>query len=81
MTVINLQKQILFAAFQSSQEGQLQSSNHKAARDQCLAQGCLSRVNAYQHRSLNPNPPVEGWFPFHYGILPFLNTMHQAWLQ
>lgn len=81
VTRMNIQMLILLAAFHPPQEGQPQSSSHKAARDQCLAQGCLSRVNAYQHRSLNLDPPVEGWCPFHDGTLPSLKTMHQSGLQ
>lgn len=73
-------KQTVFAACRPASESQLQSS-YKAARDQCLAQGCLSRANAYQHRSLNPDPPVEGWCPFHRGALPPPNTKHQDWQQ
>lgn len=55
-------------------------SSCTAGRDKCLAWGCLSRANTYQHRSLNPYPLAERRCPFHYGFLQPLNTLHEGWL-
>lgn len=55
-----------------------QSPPQSCQGDQCLAQGCLSRTAAYQHTSLNPDPPAEGWCAFHRGTPPSPARAHQT---